>query len=197
MKTTILFFAIMIAATIGMAQVNPCEYQMIGAGGAGVAAIDTSTATMQPRCTPCTTEGCVAWQLPADTAYYIAIYTMRPSWVSVQIVADCDYLIWDTCAYISGDSVSPPMPFDFDMIIPASSQMVVCAGLGDTIIIEVKATTPNNFPTYTTPILDLSTCNPPVSVAQPMPPIKRYWEFDGYYWRQVTDRPTRGWWKEF
>lgn len=182
----------MMAATVVNAQFNPCEYQMIGAGGAGVASIDTSTATMQPRCTPCTTEGCVAWQLPADTAYYIAIYTLHPSWVSVQIVTECDYLLWDTCAYVSGDSVSPPIPFDFGMIIPASSQMVICSGLGDTIIIEMKATTPNGFPTYTMPILDLSTCNPPVSVTRPMQPIKHYWEFDGTYWREVSAmKPNR------
>ena len=196
MNTTKLFlFAAMMAATVANAQFNPCEYNLIGAGGAGVAAVDTSTATMPPRCTPCPTEGCVAWQMPADTAYHLSIFTTRPTNASIQLVSECNWLLWDTCAYISGDSVSPPMPLFLSLVIPANSQLIVCADLGDTIIIEVKATTPNGFPTYTAPILDLSTCNPPVSVTQPIPPMRHYWEFDGTYWREVSAMKPNGLYK--
>lgn len=164
-----------LAAQIVTAQANPCEYNLIGAGSSGVAAVDTSVVgAMQPRCTPCVTQGCVAWQLPADTSYHLAIYTLRPSTVSVQIVIDCDYLLWDTCAYISGDSVSPPVPLFLSAVIPANSQIVVCSGLGDTIAIEVKATAPNNFPAYLTPTLDLSTCAIPLGLRHPTTPSEQF-----------------------
>jgi hypothetical protein len=191
MRALILFVLIALAFTANVQ--NPCEYNLIGAGGAGVAEVDSSTVdTLQPRCTPCPTEGCVGWQLPSDTAYHITFFSPSSPMVSIQFVSECHLLLWDTCMQIFPFNPIVFPPTQLGVILPPNSQVIVCSDIGDTIIIQVKATTPNNFPTYTTPILDLSTCSTPTATTHPIEQPRHYWEFDGVYWNPVEAlRPNR------
>jgi len=195
MKTTFLLFLLM-AATVCKAQFNPCEIDLIGGGGSGVAAIDSSiVGAMRPRCTPCPTEGCAAWQLSSDTAFHIYLFSTQPQQVSLQIVTECNWLLFDTCATAYPTDPASPVMFFLGLIVPPNSQAIVCADIGDTIILQVKETAPANLPTYTIPIANLDTCSPPTFIPQPIEQPRQYWEFDGTYWRAVDAFKPNGLYK--
>lgn len=193
MKTTILFFAIMIAATITGAQL-PCPTDSVGGGGAGVGFVDSLViGTIESRCTPCPTEGVVGWSIPQDFNGNVTIYSPQIGHVfALQVVRSCRYVMFDTCGVFDPDPAMNQFVVQFATV--GNAAVYVSADIGDTIIVICKSTpTPQE---ELAPFLDLATCSIPMGITPRIEPIKRYWEFDGYYWRQVTDRPTRGWWKE-
>jgi hypothetical protein len=196
MKTTILFFIALIAASICSAQSTPCGFVPIGAGSSGVAAVDSGIIdTITPQCTPCAAQGCIGWQLSPDTSYHISFYTTSKDTFSIQLVTECHYLLWDTCVVLNVYNPIVYPPLFLGLVLPPSSQLIVCGDLGDTVIIEVKATPPLNFPAYTVPYLDLSTCSPPTATVEPIKAVRQYWEFDGVYWKPVDALKPNGLYK--
>jgi hypothetical protein len=187
MKTT-LFLLFMALSTHLQAQ---CGFDSIGSGSSGVASVDSSVigVDIAPQCAECAADGCTAWQLPADTALHISLFAGSVSRFSIQITTECSLVLWDTCVTLSPN---PSTPFTIGAILPPYSQIIVCGDIGDTVVLMVKATPPMNFPSHTAPYIDLTTCTTPVGMAQPIEQSNRYWEFDGYYWREVQEmRPNR------
>lgn len=186
MKTTLIVLFLAISIRL-QAQ---CGYDSIGSGSSGVASVDSSIiGEMTPQCTECAADGCTAWQLPSDTSLHISLFAGSVGRFSVQITTECNLVLWDTCVTLS------PSPFTIGVILPPNSQIIVCGDIGDTVVLMVKATPPMNFPIYTTPHLDLTTCATPVGLAQPIEQPRLYWEFDGYYWREVREMRPNGLYK--
>lgn len=159
MKKYIFSIAMMLASLAAVAQHNPCEFPITSAGQSGVAVIDSAVfGDLTPRCTPCPTEGCVGFQIDSpDSCFHIGVYPTHASTVTVQIVTECNWLLWDTCATILGGSISPPEMLFFGITIPANSQILVCGAIGDTFGIEIKSLNPPTYPYYGTPIANLDT----------------------------------------
>ncbi len=180
MKKYILFITVALASSLAMAQFNPCEFTIIGGGGSGVSAIDSSTfGDLAPRCPPCPSEGCVGWQIDSqDSCFHIGVYPTHASQLSVQIINNCNGLLWDTCAYVLGGSISPPEMLFFGITVTPNSQILVCGDLGDTIGITVKSLNPAIYPYYGTPVINLDTCSTPLSVTPREPSAGEYYFVD-------------------
>ncbi len=165
-----------LASIMSAAQSNPCEYPLMSAGQAGVAVIDSAVfGTIPPRCTPCPSEGCVGFQIDSqDSCFHIGVYATHAASLSVQIVSNCNLLLWDTCATVLGGSISPPEMLFFGITIPANSQMLVCGAVGDTFVVEVKSLSPAIPPYYSQPIASLDSCSAPMSVAPKEPSAGEY-----------------------
>lgn len=179
MKNFKAFFLPLLLLSTAFAQTT-CNYDSIGGGGSGVASVDTSIiGPFVPRCTQCATQKCVAWQLPTQSndtvAMAIYLYSNSGNIVSVQIVKDCNFLLWDTCIVLPPDPATPAYQPRFSIV--GNAQILVCGDVGDTIILNVKIV-PDAHSLLDAPYMDLNTCGTPVGLEDPRSGESTYWSID-------------------
>jgi hypothetical protein len=184
-KTTL--FALLMAATICCnAQSSLCGHDSLGSNQIGLAVRDTITiGDDSPRCVDCLPmdgQGCTSIALPSGFNGHFFLNSPTNGYFSAQLTTFCNYLMWDSCGIFPPDGMAG-MAFIHEFYAIGNCQLTVCGNIGDTVNILIKSVpSPQE---ELTPYLDLTTCTTPVSVAQPIDQPRRYWEFDGYYWREV------------
>jgi len=184
--TFVLWLAVLCAAPFETLAQSPCPTDSIGGGGSGIAAMDSGIFALNipPTCTTCDASGCDGWQLPDDFNGNVYLYGNSGDPVSIQIIQDCRYLLWDTCMVLPVDPASSTYHPSFAVV--GNSQIVVCGALQDTFMIEVKAT-PEPKMQISTHVLDLTNCQTPTATTEPATEPTRYYEL---LTGKITTEPT-------
>jgi len=132
-----------------------------------VADVDTNyVGDQDPFCPLCIANECTSWELPASFVGHLYLSSPDTNKIFlVQIVQDCRYLLFDTCARLR--PLSNGAGFVIGISVTGNSQVYVCGNTGDTVVIACKITPPPQ-PRLDSILLDLATCMPPVGIEQPI-----------------------------
>lgn len=190
MKTTILFIAALVAATIITAQTRNCASDSLQN------AIHT-TIQMDEAPPPCypfecyAPDACHAIQMQ-DSFVGVLDFGGSGQYFQVIVLDNCHLVVKDTCVRIGTQTPS----FVLFNTFPNRSTLLVCGQSGTSVTIFPKVTPSMSYPAFAAPTIDLDTlCGPFVGIPQPIPHPRQYWEFDGTYWRPVDAMKPNGLYK--
>jgi len=144
---------------------------------------------IQPRCTQCPADGCVAWELPDNFDGHFFLNSPNNALFSVQITTFCDYMIWDTCAILPPSGMAG-MALVVEFSVIGNSQVVVCGAEGNDVEILVKTTT-SHQEELSEILLDLTTCQIPTGIEEPKP-TQQFKYFDPITMIEVTEFKPNG-----
>jgi len=163
-------FILLLTLAAAYVAFGQCGYPEIGVG-VGLHAIDSAVIQSgHTRCTPCPTDGVVSWSLDSAFNGHFFLNSDRFDVVTVQITKGCDYLLFDTCVSLPPRGVAG-WAFVHEFAVYNDAQVHVSGAIGQTVYIDVKA-----IPTPQEPLdvvlMDLTTCNLPTGITEPIKPTK-------------------------
>ena len=114
-----------------------CGFPTIGMG-VGVHALDSAIIQESiTKCTPCPTEGYVAWELIPDFNGHFFLNSDNPELVTVQITQGCSQVLFDTCVSLPPRGVAG-WAYVKEFAVIGDCQIYVSGIVGQSIFIDVK-----------------------------------------------------------
>jgi len=165
MKTTLLFIALMVAATISTAQTRICATDSLQNAIHTTIEMDAAP----PPCYPfeCyAPDACHSIQLQ-DSFVGVLDFGGNGQYFQVIVLDNCHWVVKDTCVRIGTQTPS----FVLFNTFPIRSTLLVCGQAGTRVTIFPKRTPSIAYPQFGPPTIDLDTlCGPFVSIPQPIEP---------------------------
>lgn len=135
MKKILVIIFIVLGATYWL--FGQCGFPVIGMG-VGVHALDSAIIQESiTKCTPCPTEGYVAWELTPDANGHFFLNSDNPELVTVQITQGCSQVLFDTCVSLPPRGVAG-WAYVKEFAVIGDCQIYVSGIVGQSIFIDVK-----------------------------------------------------------
>ncbi len=135
MKKILAIIFIVLGATYWL--FGQCGFPVIGIG-VGVHALDSAIIQESTtKCTPCPTEGYVAWEFTPDANCHFFLNSDSPELVTVQITQGCSQVLFDTCVSLPPRGVAG-WAYVKEFAVIGDCQIYVSGIVGQSIFIDVK-----------------------------------------------------------
>lgn len=135
MKKILIIIFIVLGASYWM--FGQCGFPMIGMG-VGVHALDSAIIQESiTKCTPCPTDGYVAWELTPDFNGHFFLNSDNQELVTVQIAQGCSQVLFDTCVSLPPRGVAG-WAFVKEFAVIGDCQVYVSGTVVQNIYIDVK-----------------------------------------------------------